>query len=187
MPSAPVSGSARWILPIETMRAVKSPSSGSRTSPANVSERLAGLPLIHHAVERGELAYDRHLLNFQSKFVALVERGTERSVVIPVNRHLAPLNILRPATGVSASFGRPFQFRVSKGSLPPLATRGRDYAVQLPDVSGDYRLEVRLNYRHLPPVLLDRVGTPYLKHLLEIVVIDDHESVVRVDSGSGVP
>src|SRR5690606_33027255 len=54
-----------------------------------------------HFVERGELPYDHRLLNFQSKFVVLTVQGTERSVVIPVNRHLAPLSILRPAAGIS--------------------------------------------------------------------------------------
>ncbi|MGE4002231.1 MAG: multiheme c-type cytochrome, partial [Planctomycetaceae bacterium] len=58
-------------------------------------------------VESGELAYDHKLLNFQSKFVALTAQGTERSVIISVNRHLAPLNVLRPATGNSQAQGRP--------------------------------------------------------------------------------
>ncbi len=40
--------------------------------------------------------------------------------------------------------------------------------MRLPDRAGDYFLRVRLNYRHLPPVLLDKIGIPRLKHLLEV-------------------
>ncbi len=133
-----------------------------------------------HQVESGKLKSDKYLMNFQSKFVTLTNKGTERPVVIPVNRHLAPLNIVRPADGIPASFGRPSLFRVSKGSLPPLATAGQDYPVRLPDRAGEYSLRIRLNYRHLPPILLDKIGTPHLKHLLEIVVLDEFESVIRV-------
>ena len=46
--------------------------------------------------------------------------------------------------------------------------------------SGDYSLRVRLNYRHLPPVLFDKIGIARLKHLLEVVVIDEYESVISV-------
>jgi len=135
-----------------------------------------------HQVEAGTLKRDRHLLNFQSKFVALTNKGTERSVIIPVNRHLEPLNILRPPRRTSATFGRPMDLRVSKGSLPPLATVGRDYPVRLPDCTGDYVLCVRLNYRHIPPVLLDKIGISHLKHLLEVVVIDECKSVIHVST-----
>ncbi len=133
-----------------------------------------------HAVESGAMTHDRYLLNFQSKFVALTNRGTERPVIIPVNRHFAPLNIIRPANAAAASFGRPFTFRVAKSSLPPLATAGRDYPVRLPKFPGEYSVRVRLNYRHIPPVLLDKIGIPHLKHLLEVVVIDEFEAVIRV-------
>jgi hypothetical protein len=133
-----------------------------------------------HYVQAGKLSYDHHLVNLQSKFVAIAIRGTERSVVIPVNRNLAPLSFLRPAIGIPASFGRPEAFRVSKASLPPLSTRGKDYRVRLPDCPGKYVLQVRLNFRHLPPVLLDEIGTPHLKHLLETVVIDDFCTTIRV-------
>ena len=50
----------------------------------------------------------------------------------------------------------------------------------MPQKPGPYFLEVRLNFRHLPPALLDRIGTPHLKHLLETVVIDEHTQVIRV-------
>lgn len=133
-----------------------------------------------HAVEAGKLPYDKHLLNLQSKFVATTFRGTERTVILPVNRHLAPLNILRPATSISPSFGRPPTFRVAKGSIPPLATVGRDYPIHLPDCPGDYCVQVRLNFRHLPPALFDKIGISHLKHLLEIVVIDEYHGVLRV-------
>ena len=133
-----------------------------------------------HEVEAGTLSRDRYLLNFQSKFVALTNRGTERPVVLPVNRHLTPLNVLRPATGIPASFGRPPTFRVSKSSIPPLATVRRTYPIWLPRQEGNYSLRVRLNFRHLPAVLLDRIGTPHLKHLIETVVIDEQRAVIRV-------
>ena len=133
-----------------------------------------------HYVEAGKLPFDRHLLNFQSTFVALTARGTERPVLLSVNRHLMPLTILRPAKGAYASFGRPPIFRVAKASIPPLATMGRNYSVRLPNCGGPYRLAVKLNYRHLPPSLFDRIGTPHLKHLLEIVVIDEFHHIIDV-------
>jgi hypothetical protein len=133
-----------------------------------------------HAVLAGEVPADRLLLNFQNKFISLANKGTERSVVLSVNRNLTPVNILRPATGISASFGRPRGFRIAKGSLPPLGTLGQRYPVRFPDCPGDYLLAVRLNFRHLPPTLLDHIGTPHLKHLLEIVVIDSYDAVIHV-------
>lgn len=133
-----------------------------------------------HLVESDKLKADKHLLNFQNKFTALTAFGTDRTVALSVNRHLAPINILRPAPGVAASFGRPETFRIAKGSLPPLATVGQTYPIHLPDMPGNYSVDVRLNFRHLPPVLLDHIGTPHLKHLLEIVVIDQHRSVIQV-------
>ena len=133
-----------------------------------------------HAVEAGEIGYDRYLLNFQNKFVALTQQGTERSVILSVNRHLLPLSFVRPATGSSLSFGRPPTFRIAKGSLPPLGTLGQTYPVQLPSLTGDYVVDVSLNFRHLPPALLDAIGSSHLKHLLEIVPIDHRQTVIRV-------
>lgn len=133
-----------------------------------------------HAVEAGEVPWDRHLLNFQSKFVALTNRGTERSVILSVNRHLMPLNIFRPAPNPVAAFGRPDTFRISKGSLPPLSTVNRTYPVRLPQRPGIYHVRVRLNYRHIPPHLMDEIGLPHLKHLLETVVLDEFESTLTV-------
>ena len=133
-----------------------------------------------HDVVTGKIRYDRHLMNLQSKFIALTNKGTERPVVVSVNRHLAPLNILRPATGIPASFGRGHGFRIAKGSLPPLATRTKKYPVRFPNCEGVYAIDVRLNFRHLPPTLLDHVGVPNLKPQLEIVVIDSYSGVIHV-------
>lgn len=133
-----------------------------------------------HAVEAGELQRDRHLLNFQSKFTLLTAQGTERSVIIPVNRDLAPINVIRPSTEPAQSFGRPSVFRISKGSLPPLQTVGQSYPVRLPDCSGQYSLLVRLNYRNLPPALFDKIGISHLKPLLETVIIDEYRCVIDV-------
>lgn len=133
-----------------------------------------------HEVLVGKLHWDRHLLNFQNKFTALTNRGTERFVSLPVNRHLAPISLVRPAPGIVASFGRPAGFRIAKGSLPPLREVGRDYPVQLPESAGTCLITARLNFRHLPPSLLDHIGTPHLKHLLEVVVIDEYQGTVQV-------
>ncbi len=133
-----------------------------------------------HAVETGHARRDRFLLNFQNKFVATSAVGTDRTVVLSVNRHLAPLNVLRPATGIPASFGRPETFRIAKGSLAPLRRMGQTYPVRLTSLEGDYTVHVRLNFRHLPPVLLDNIGIPHLKHLLEIVTIDEHRCTIHV-------
>ena len=133
-----------------------------------------------HEVLAGKMPNDRHLLNFQNKFTVLTNKGTERTVALSVNRDLAPINVLRPARGISASFGRPHTFRIAKYSLPPLKSIGKLYPVHLSDCSGPYRLSVRLNFRHLPPTLLDHIGTPHLKHLLETVVIDQYNAVIHV-------
>jgi len=141
-----------------------------------------------HEVATGKLPWDRHLANYQNLFTALTNRGTERTVVLSVNRHLTPLNFLRPATGISASIGRPNAFRIAKASIPPLSTVSERYPVWLSNCEGPHRLLVRLNFRHLPPVLLDEIGTPHLKHLLEVVVIDQFESFIDVRrSGNAAP
>jgi len=140
-----------------------------------------------HDVETSKIRSDRYLLNFQNKFTALTQRGTDRTVILSVNRHLAPINFIRPATGVAASFGRVPSFRIAKGSLPPLQTMGQSYPVRLPPRPGDYLLDVKLNYRHLPPNLLDKIGTPHLKHLLEIVVVDQHRQLIRVGEAHRMP
>ena len=134
-----------------------------------------------HDVLVGKSRHDKYLLNFQNKFTALTHKGTERPVVLSVNRHLRPLSLLRPAAGVAASFGRPQGFRIAKGSLPPLGTAGTSYPVRLPDCGGVYTYDVQLNFRHLPPTLLDHIGTPHLKHLLEVVVIDRRSGTIQVD------
>ena len=134
-----------------------------------------------HDVLVGKIRHDKYLLNFQNKFMALSNKGTDRPVVLSVNRDLQPVNVLRPAVGISASFGRPVGFRIAKGSLPPLATIGQDYPVRLLDCPGVYTYRVQLNFRHLPPTLLDHIGTPHLKHLLEVVVIDACEGVIVVE------
>ena len=138
-----------------------------------------------HAVLGGHAHWDRNLLNFQSKFVGLATRGTERPLILSVNRQLAPLNIFRPANAPTAAFGRPSTFRISKGSLAPLSTVSKKYAITLPEQAGNYCLRVRLNYRHLPPHLMDEIGTPHLKPLLETVIIDQHEGVIRVGHRTG--
>jgi len=127
-----------------------------------------------HEVLTGKLANDHYLLNFQSKFIALTNKGSERSVVLSVNRHLAPISLFRPTENLAASFGRPPGFRVSKGSLPPLKTVSRTYPLKMP-ANGPLHVDVRLNFRHLPPALLDHIGTPHLKNLLETVVVDHYE------------
>jgi hypothetical protein len=133
-----------------------------------------------HDVLGGKKKPDRHLLSFQNKFVALGYKGTELSVVLSVNRNLIPVTVLRPGTGIFQSQGRPPGFRIAKYSLPPLGASGRTYPIDLPQTPGCYHLRVRLNFRHLPPALLDQVGTPHLKHLLEVVVIDEYQSVIWV-------
>ena len=133
-------------------------------------------------VDDPELSHDKHLLLLQTRFVALTHKGTERPVIIQVNRHLMPLSIVRPATGISASFGHPLDMRVAKASIPPLSRAGQDYHVRLPDCPGEYSLQVKLNFRYLAPHLLDELGATPLKHLLETVVIDEHESVIHETS-----
>lgn len=130
-----------------------------------------------HAVEKRQLLPDPFLLNFQNKFTATTQRGNERTVVLSVNRHLSPLSFVRPATGIAQSFGRASGFRIGKGSLPPLGARGQTYPFRLP-AAGNYLVDARLNFRHLPPTLLDAIGTPHLKHLLEIVVIDHKQTSI---------
>ncbi|MCA9224463.1 MAG: hypothetical protein KDA47_02585 [Planctomycetales bacterium] len=133
-----------------------------------------------HEVLTGHAVHDQYLLNFQNKFTIQTQKGSERSVVLSVNRDVRPLNILRPATGISQSFGRPFTFRVAKASLPPLRSIGRKYPIPIPRDSQMCMVRVRLNFRHLPPTLLDHIGTPHLKHQLEVVVIDEKRIAVPI-------
>jgi len=133
-----------------------------------------------YQVVSNQIPPDRHLVNFQNKFTALTNKGTERTVVVSVNRHLQPLNVLRPATGVSQLLGRPGGFRIAKGSLAPLSTREKHYPIDVPACPGVYTVDVRLNFRHIPPTLLDHIGTPHLKHLLEVVEIDRSQSTFQV-------
>ncbi|MEZ6123007.1 MAG: multiheme c-type cytochrome [Planctomycetaceae bacterium] len=128
----------------------------------------------------GHLHRDRHLLNFQNQFTMLTNRGTERTSVLPVNRHLAPVTILRPASTPVVSFGRAPDFRIAKGSLPPLTTMGQTYPVRLSETCGTFTVTVRLLFRHLPPALLDAIGTPHLKHLLQVVTIDAYSGTILV-------
>ncbi|PHS12527.1 MAG: hypothetical protein COA78_08180 [Blastopirellula sp.] len=132
------------------------------------------------SVLSGKVPNDKYLLNFQNQFIALTSKGTERSVILPVNRHLAPISIIRPSVETAASYGRASTFRLAKGSLPPLATRGQTYPVCLPNHPGIYTVKVRLNFRNIPPVLLDYIGVSHLKKQLEIVVIDQFESIIEV-------
>ncbi|MDP6447242.1 MAG: multiheme c-type cytochrome, partial [Pirellulaceae bacterium] len=137
-----------------------------------------------HDVLMGKMRHDHYLLNLQNKFIALGNKGTERSVILSVNRNVAPISVFRPATGIAASFGRPVGFRLAKGALAPLRSAGRTYVVDLPDCGGQYTVVVRLNFRHLPPTLFDSIGIPHLKHLLEIVVL--REYVGTISTGSGI-
>ena len=128
----------------------------------------------------GHIPHDRFLCNFQNQFTALTNKGTERTVVISVNRHQLPVSILRPATTPVTSFGRPPDFRIAKGSIPPLKTLGQTYPVRMPDCGGNYTVTVRLLFRHLPPTLLDHIGTPHLKSQLEIIVLDNYHGLISV-------
>ena len=129
------------------------------------------------AVLRGDVPTDTDLLNLQNKFVALTHRGSERPVVLSVNRDVSPLSLTRPAETLALSFGRPAGLRVAKASLPPLASVGRTYRVPLAG-TGPYTVVVRLCFRHLPPGLMDAIGTPHLKRQLETVVIDEYVGTV---------
>ncbi|MEM9187203.1 MAG: multiheme c-type cytochrome, partial [Planctomycetota bacterium] len=131
-----------------------------------------------HGVESRRLPHDPFLLNLQNKFTAVTQKGNERSTVLSVNRHLSPLSFVRPATGIAQSYGRAGNFRIAKASLPPLGRRGQTYPFRLP-ATGEYTVEARLSFRHLPPALLDAIGTPHLKHLLEVVVIDRRVATIQ--------
>lgn len=140
-----------------------------------------------HEVLTRRRDYDRHLLNLQSQFTALTHKGTERTVVLPVNRHLAPINVLRPATQPTLVWGRPSSFRIAKGSLPPLKSLGHTYPVHLPERCGDYSVQIRLRFRNLPPHLLDYVGVPHLKKQLEIVDLDQYQGTICVGETTDGP
>ena len=133
-----------------------------------------------HEVLTGHVPHDPYLFNLQSRFTALTHKGTERPVSVPVNRHLRPLNVLRPATEPALSWGRPSSFRIAKGSLPPLKKMGQTYPVQLTGGEGNYVVCVRLRFRNLPPALLDHIGVPHLKRVLEVVDMDQYHGVIRV-------
>jgi hypothetical protein len=134
-----------------------------------------------HEVLTHKVRHDPHLFNLQSEFTGLTSKGTERPLVLPINRHLAPLNIFRPATEGALSFGRPSTFRIAKGSLPPLRTLGQTYPLRLAQLCGTYWVDVKLRFRNLPPSLLDHIGTPHLKDQLEIVELAEYRGAIQVD------
>ncbi len=133
-----------------------------------------------HAVLLGKAHYDPFLLNLQNKFVVVANKGTERSFVLPANRYVRPITFLRPGTRPSISFGRPDDVRIAKGSLAPLRTKRKTFPIKLPALCGNYQLTVRLNFRNMPPALLDAIGAKGLKHLLEVVVINEYQATVQV-------
>lgn len=137
-----------------------------------------------HEVLTGKISHDRFLFNLQSPFTGLTHKGTERTLILATNRHLAPLNVVRPAVEPAMSWGRPSALRIAKGSLPPLQTMGQNYPVRLPNQAGAYTVDVRLNYRNLPPTLLDHIGVPHLKKRLEIVELGRYRGTINV-SGNG--
>ena len=158
-------------------------SSGDLDSNGDLRDELS------HEVQVGSLERDKYLLNLQGKFVSLTNRGTERPILIPINRHLAPLNIIRPATDIATSYGHPTAsrngsspdgFRIGKTTIPPLGKLGRDYVIHLPNTAGSYRLRVKLNFRSQPPGLIDAIGLGHMKHLYEILAIDEYESLIQV-------
>lgn len=130
------------------------------------------------AVRAGHAPLDEYLLNFQGRNMILQNKGSERSVVVSVNRDQSPLSILRPAQGLPATLGRAGNFRIGRQSLSPLTTVSKSYPVKLPSQPGPYTVHARLNFRHLEPTLMDSVGAPHLKHQLEVVVIDEKVSTV---------
>lgn len=132
-----------------------------------------------HEVLAGRLHHDKHLFSLQNNFAVRTNKGTERTLALPINRHLLPVTMFRPSPAVPISFGRPETFRIARGSLAPLRTLSHKYPVAFP-CAGVYEVTARLNFRHLPPATLDEIGTPHLKHLLEIVVIDEQQSFIEV-------
>lgn len=135
-------------------------------------------------VSAGLLPRDQHLMHFQSLFLISTERGTERAVIIPVQRDRQQVNIIRPATGLAAAFGRPGVMRIQKTNLPPLATRKNTYPFRAPSTPQRLNYTVGLRYRHLPPHLLDKIGVPDLKKQLEVVTIDQVRGVIEVLPGA---
>lgn len=133
-----------------------------------------------HEVLTRKIHHDRFLFNLQGEFTGLTTKGTERTLVLPVNRNLAPINILRPSTEGAQSFGHPSTFRIAKGSLPPLQTLGQTYPVRIGELCGSYTVDVKFRFRHLPPSLLDHVGAPHLKRQLEIVDLASYCSTIHV-------
>ncbi len=134
------------------------------------------------AVRAHQVPADLHLFSLQNKFVTLTQKGTEGSVVLPVNRFVAPISFVRPAPLPSMSFGRPPGLRIAKASLPAEQSMHRTFHINVPCDSDSLTIDVRLLFRHLPPNLLDRVGVAHLKPQLEIVTIDQYRAVVPVVS-----
>lgn len=134
-------------------------------------------------VNTGKMERDRWLMNFQSLFILTTERGTDRAVVIPVQRDQQQMGVMRPSAIIAGATGRPATMRIQKSNLPPLATRSRTYTFRMPDDLQGCYYRARLLYRHLPPHLLDKTGVSHLKPLLEVVTIDEAEGVIEASAG----
>jgi hypothetical protein len=103
---------------------------------------------------------DKYLVNFQSEMIRVNPGGTEQDVFLTSQAN-----------------------KFVKHGIPPLETRTGIYPIPVPlDVKGPLRVDVRLRFRNLSPLIFDRLGLDEsLKKRLVIIDMASASSEIEVE------
>lgn len=116
------------------------------------------------AVKLDAAPLDKYLVNFQSEMIRVNPDGTEEDVFLTSQAN-----------------------KFVKHGIPPLETRAGIYPISVPlDVKGLLRVDVRLRFRNLSPLIFDRLGLDEkLKKRLKIIDMATESKVIEVE-GNGM-
>lgn len=108
---------------------------------------------------------DKYLVNFQSEMIKVNPGGTEQDVFLTSQAN-----------------------KFVKHGIPPLETRTGIYPIPVPlDVKGPLRVDVRLRFRNLSPLIFDRLGLDEsLKKRLVIIDMATESKVIEVEENRTV-
>jgi hypothetical protein len=108
---------------------------------------------------------DEYLVNFQSEMIRVNPDGTEEDVFLTSQAN-----------------------KFVKHGIPPLETRSGIYPITVPpNAKGPLKVEVRLRFRNLSPLIFDRLGLDEkLKNRLKIIDLATESSLIEVESNGMV-
>jgi hypothetical protein len=111
-------------------------------------------------VKSGAASLDKYLVNFQSEMIRVNTDGTEDDVFLTSQAN-----------------------KFVKHGIPPLETRTGIYLILVPpDVNGPLRIDARLRFRNLSPLLFDHLGLDEnLKKRLKIIDMASESKVIEVE------